>query len=105
MPCDTPASVTTRTASTTLRPEPWLTRRPRNTTPLTSRPQVIQFQTVLTPQLLTAPGTPNSILLPKKSSIPHRECPSLLKPLPLLSSSCWTTCPGPTITLAPLPPP
>jgi len=42
MPSNTPASVTTCTASTIPCPEPWLTRRPRNITPLTSRPRTIQ---------------------------------------------------------------
>ena len=82
-PSSTPAFVATSTANTILRLEPWLTRRPRSATPLTSRPQTTRSRAVLTPQPLTAPDILTSIPPPRKLSTPHRECHRLSGPASL----------------------
>src|SRR5712671_5493895 len=104
-PSSTPAFVATSIANTIPRLEPWLTRRPRSATPLTSRPQTTRSQAVLTPQPLIAPDILTSIPPPRKLSIPHREHPSPLKPLLPPNNFCWTDHPGLTTTRAPSPPP
>jgi len=103
-PSSTPASATTRTASITPPPEPWLTRHPQSTTPPTSRPPMTRSRAAHT---LWLPTTPNTLIFtppPKKLSTPCREHPSPQK-LPLLpNNSYWTGHPGPTTTRGPLPP-
>jgi len=100
MPCDIPTSVTTNTASITPHPEPWLTRRPWNATPPTSRPQMTRSRAALTPQLPTTPDILTSIPPLRRLSTPHKECPSPPKPLLPPNSFCWTAHPGPTTTRA-----
>jgi len=73
---DIPASATTNIASTTPRLEPWLTRRPRNATPPTSRPRMTRSQVAPTLRRPIMPDTPTSIPLPRKSSTPHKGRPN-----------------------------
>jgi len=104
-PSNTPAFVAAGTASTTPRPESWLTHCLRNAIPPTSRPSTTRSRVVLTPPLPTAPNILTFTPPPRKLSTPRRGRPSLPKSFPPLSNSHWTARPELTTTLAPSPPP
>src|SRR5712671_2908056 len=103
-PSSTPTFVTTNTASITPRPEPWLTRRPRNATPPTSRPLTTRSRVVPTPPPLTAPNILTSTPPLRKLSTPRKGHPSLPESFPPLNNSHRTVRPELTTTLAPSPP-